>query len=211
MPKSSVARRSIDFICAEVRMCMKGDTLPRPGRGVSLCGDTSGCTAHSATLSLLQQLQRCGMTNASERVFGHLIFHPRLGFSWVLFSAVAVIAALIAIDTDHPPLAPPAAVPARVQQASPATTTTPPQSTRKSRKRTHKQQPPAVVQPPPNPVPQPKPLVEWKPRSIADISWIAIYAGYIAWSLYWGVPACIWLMIQLLKPAMTSWSSALAG
>jgi|GEM_PF-3644707 len=150
------------------------------------------------------------MADAGERVFGHLIFHPRIGFSWVLFSGVAVVAALIAIDTDHPPVAPPAAIPARVQQASPATATAPPQSTRRSRRKTHKQQPPAVVQPS-TPLPQPKPVVEWKPRSIGDISWIAIYAGYIAWSLYWGVPACIWLMIQLLKQAMTSWSSALAG
>jgi hypothetical protein len=151
------------------------------------------------------------MADASERVFGHLIFHPRLGVSWLLFSVVGVIAALIAIDTDHPPVAPLTAAPVRVQ-TSPTTATATPQATRRSRKRTHKQQQqPAVVQPPSAPIPQPKPVPEWKPRSIGDITWIAVYAGYIAWSLYWGVPACIWLMIQLLKQAMTSWSSALAG
>lgn len=142
------------------------------------------------------------MAHQGRRIFGHLLFNPRIGLSWVVFTVVALASAWGLIETNHPPLTTAPVVRASEKVAAPQSAT---KASRKKSARTPKKAaaPVAAAR---------QPIAdEWVARTNRDITYYALRNGYIAWSLCWGIPACISLLLSLIRQSMSSASSMLAS
>lgn len=164
------------------------------------------------------------MPEPGRRVLGHLLFDPRILFSWILFTVIAVLTGWIVIQTDVPPR--PVPVPQTVAPA-PAAKVTPPAAAPSSTKRRHRRSKSSARQSEQSAATQsqqhapPQPAVqtsapaaapqEWKPKSAATIVLTAIRYGYAAWALYWGIPACLWLLFTTIRKMFTFGSTTMVS
>jgi hypothetical protein len=148
------------------------------------------------------------MLEPGRRVFGHLIFDPRIALSWVVFALFGAVTAWVLVQMNHPPAVPPRAPVAQAAVPQTQTAAAPAPAVRKgSRNRHRKPAPPPVKQAVAAPVVQPAPVPEWKPKSAGTIALTSLSYGFAGWSLYWGIPACMWLLVQIVKRVLKSWSS----